>query len=1511
MHADEKRSPERLRRQRVSQLLADPDALVTRFEGMAERNRADRTVIKKLESELAEARKEAERAMSTAEKSEKERDKIWSDLGTARSALDAYRRETKDLKRQLANLRNSKAIRLTRMVRSTLGRGGANADGRGPSAPDAKPETVQDSTVPVPAPTALETHEIHKAADSTGFVPATEEPPAPTLEDLLEDLQADPTPAKLVAVVTRQWFGEGMIDAPCELLDRYSAQSAKMTKTKRTLAQVIRGTWKVTRNGVAIPMRAKGSAFVPEPDRVMYCVHSTPHYNSNGYSTRTRGVAAGMKEVGTDVVVVAREGYPWDSNKTDIPAPKEAKRTVVQIDEVDYVHLPGSRLADAPLDEYFATAADAFVREARLQRPSVIQSASNHLTAIPALIAARRLGVPFVYEVRGFWELTQASRDPSWAASDRFKAAVQLETLVAQNADRVLAITQEVADELVERGVERSKIALAPNSVDPETFLPIPADAQYAKKHGIRTDVPVVGFAGSMVDYEGLDTLIEASARLVERGVEHQVVIAGSGGAEADLKARVAELELEHVRFLGRLPMIEIPQLLSTFSIMPCPRHSSVVTEMVSPLKPLEAFSAGKAVLMSDVSPHRTLAGKNQERALLFPAGDVEACAEQLGKLVGDEDLRARLGRVARHWTFHERNWRTLGRAMSSAHHSARWHHDAHLPADSRHLGDLRFGLVADEFTTSTLSGSVTVVPLSRSRWREQLDAEHLDIVFIESAWNGNDGDWFRGVGYYGEEENADLYSLLAQCRTRGIPTVFWNKEDPVHFQRFRETAARCDHVFTTDANMIPQYLRTEGSASLTASSLPFYAQPKIHNPLPGHRRYEQSAAYAGTYYGDRYKTRSHQLARLLKTSQEVAGLTIYDRQLANPESPYQFPEEFERHIRGVLPYDEVIDSYKSHIAQLNVNSVTSSPTMFSRRVVEVAACGGLVLSGPGRGVAETFGGVIPSSNDAAVWAALLWDWSCNPVERAREAWLQMRAVYRSHTVDDALAILARTAGIPVDGPCRETAALAVDSQSHDVWSSIVAQSVRPVAVYADDVPEAVADELSGLEIPLWPRDAVTEATSDWVGIVTGPLSRTWLEDRLQATRFGQWTRIGSRPVTGEDVGAPLARPVASTSMQVDLIRTDEVRTAGGTSQALLVDAASGVELLTVEDAHAGDMGESLSQAASSPLQVRTPERVVVAGHDLKFATEIMQSLQDRGVEVIVDEWQSHGSHDELASKDALAQADAIFCEWGLGNAEWYSKHVRADQRLVVRSHSQELRLPYLRRIAHPHVDRHIFVSELIRQAAVRSHGVPLADTMVIPNPVAVDDLRREKVADARFNLGFVGMVPRTKRIDRAIDLLERLRSEDDRYRLFVKGKTPDAYPWLARRTDEMAYYQRVFDRIDELNAGAADAVVFDGFGPDMADWYRKIGVAISVSEFESFHLTIADGAASGALPVTLNWPGAEFIYPDAWLCTNVDEMVERVLTHEPSAEYSQAAQELFDEQHVLPMLTDEILGTA
>jgi glycosyltransferase involved in cell wall biosynthesis len=427
-----------------------------------------------------------------------------------------------------------------------------------------------------------------------------------------------------------------------------------------------------------------------------------------------------------------------------------------------------------------------------------------------------------------------------------------------------------------------------------------------------------------------------------------------------------------------------------------------------------------------------------------------------------------------------------------------------------RSLSKLKVGVIADEFTSRTIAHSFETVPLSRSEGYLQVSSLDLDAIFVESAWEGPQDEWRRGVAYHPERID-DLRRIIAVANARSIPVLFWNKEDPVHFRAFERTAGMIDHVFTTDADMVGLYLQNAASRARTVSSMPFYAEPEIHNALPADRPYSHTVSYAGTYYGDRFRERSIELHRILDAA-KVHGLTIYDRQVNVANSPYSFPSELADFVREGVPYDEVLKVYKSHPVHINVNSANDSPTMFSRRVVEIAASGSVVLSGKGRGITEQLQG-IEATDSYARWAELLQTWLTDERERLDEAWRQMRTVTRSHLAEHALTIMMRTAGLSVRSPGLPSYALWAEALSLTDVSEILAQTWRPNTILVQSASDECISSLASAGVQVRTGVARHEShsglASDWFGSYSSGLAVTHYEDLLHATRFGDWSAIG------------------------------------------------------------------------------------------------------------------------------------------------------------------------------------------------------------------------------------------------------------------------------------------------------------------------------------------------------------------------------------------------------------------
>jgi glycosyltransferase involved in cell wall biosynthesis len=294
--------------------------------------------------------------------------------------------------------------------------------------------------------------------------------------------------------------------------------------------------------------------------------------------------------------------------------------------------------------------------------------------------------------------------------------------------------------------------------------------------------------------------------------------------------------------------------------------------------------------------------------------------------------------------------------------------------------------------------------------------------------------------------------------------------------------------------------------------------------------------------------------------------------------------------------------------------------------------------------------------------------------------------------------------------------------------------------------------------------------------------------------------------------------------------------------------------------------------------EIMKKTKIVFAGHDLKFAQLIMDYLEKEGsYDLRVDQWTGHNVHNTEQSKAYLAWADVIVCEWGLGNAVWYSHHKLPHQRLIVRMHRQELDTIYPKQFYMDNIDAIVAISPHIYEEFYRAFKIPREKMYMLFNTLDAEALNKEKedTNTAKYHLGIIGICPKMKRLDLAVDILEKLWLKDSRYKLFVKGKLPQDYSWLWKKEEERQYYENLFERINA--APWKDAVVFDGFGSDMDEWFKKIGFVLSTSDFESFHLAPSEGMASGAYPIILNWDGSDTIYSSHYLLQDVDECVTRI----------------------------------
>ncbi len=362
----------------------------------------------------------------------------------------------------------------------------------------------------------------------------------------------------------------------------------------------------------------------------------------SGYTFRTRAILTAQMAAGHRVAAVTgpRQGASAHGLET--------------VDGIDFHRTPARRWPT--LAGEIAAFADRIGEVAHAFRPEVIHAHSPVLDAIGALWAARRRGVPLVYEIRAFWEDAAVGNGTGREGSLRYRATRALERWAVERADHVAVICEGLRGDLVARGVDPAKVLVSPNGVDLTLFgAPVPRDERLAGELGLGDEV--VGFIGSFYDYEGLDDLIAAMPALAAARPRAQLLLVGGGPMEASLRAQAAASPVaDRIRFVGRVPHQEVERYYSLVDVLAYPRKSMRLTDLVTPLKPLEAMAQGKLVAASDVGGHRELI-RDGETGTLFAADDPAAAAAALAALFADRSGWDARRERARAFVAKERNW--------------------------------------------------------------------------------------------------------------------------------------------------------------------------------------------------------------------------------------------------------------------------------------------------------------------------------------------------------------------------------------------------------------------------------------------------------------------------------------------------------------------------------------------------------------------------------------------------------------------------------------------------------------------------------------------------------------------------------------------------------------------------------------------------------------------------------------------------------------------------------------
>jgi glycogen(starch) synthase len=376
--------------------------------------------------------------------------------------------------------------------------------------------------------------------------------------------------------------------------------------------------------------------------RVLHVLdHSVPLHS--GYGFRTLAILREQRRRG------------WETVHLTTPKHGPGAATQEVVDGLTFHRTPSTtgigllaqmRLTAARIDELVRT-----------ERPDVVHAHSPVLNALPALWVRLSRRVPVVYEMRASWEDAAVDHGTTGEGSLRYRASRALETVALRHADQVTTICEGLRGDIAARGVAADRITVIPNAVDVEGFrFGAPADAALQARLGL-AGCTVIGFAGSFYGYEGLHLLVDAMARLRSARPDLRLLLVGGGPQEAALREQVASADLgDRVLFTGRVPHDEVQRYYELIDLLVYPRLPIRLTELVTPLKPLEAMAQGRVLLASDVGGHRELIADGQT-GYLCRAGDADALAQAMSNALDQRSDWPRLRQQARRFVEQERTW--------------------------------------------------------------------------------------------------------------------------------------------------------------------------------------------------------------------------------------------------------------------------------------------------------------------------------------------------------------------------------------------------------------------------------------------------------------------------------------------------------------------------------------------------------------------------------------------------------------------------------------------------------------------------------------------------------------------------------------------------------------------------------------------------------------------------------------------------------------------------------------
>ncbi len=401
-----------------------------------------------------------------------------------------------------------------------------------------------------------------------------------------------------------------------------------------------------------LPSQVADSTDLHNPE-VLCVTHASVPDQTGGYAIRAHGILRSLQQHGVKISAVTRPGFP---------AGALTEASTVVVDDIFYHRLPATPVTRSHGElQYMISFIEPFKRFFQTTGIGIVHVRSTFLIALPALIAARQLGLKVLYEVSGLWELVYQDRETDAHLLKRSPFAQLAETLTMNRADQVVVMNEAVYDIAITRGVTPERLHIAPNAVDTAHFSPLEPPA----------NVPLtLGYLGSFADYEGLDDIVDVVHLLRDQNFAIHVLMVGDGLRYNHIRSRIINEGLQdNFTITGRLAHHEVIAQYQQMDVLVYPRRATGATQTITPLKPFEALALAKPIIVSDVRPLHEIVGDNQ-RGLVFENGNIHDFARAIKAYAHNPEFMRTVGQAGRQWVVANRNWENVVETFMEAYNA-------------------------------------------------------------------------------------------------------------------------------------------------------------------------------------------------------------------------------------------------------------------------------------------------------------------------------------------------------------------------------------------------------------------------------------------------------------------------------------------------------------------------------------------------------------------------------------------------------------------------------------------------------------------------------------------------------------------------------------------------------------------------------------------------------------------------------------------------------------------------